>query len=100
MVALACVIRFDRPGSILFECNRPDLFNSYRNFVFWLRSRDESERTRSVAPLARVGAFLYLTSLEDLPRLFNMLRDDFALFNERCLIPQRRRNLTPDWCNQ
>jgi Bacterial sugar transferase len=50
------------------------------------RSWDESDRTRGFAPLARVGEFLYLTRIEDLPHLFNMLCGDFALFSNRYVI--------------
>ena len=66
--------------------DRPDLRHSYGNRLFRFRSRDESDRTRGVAPLTRVGQFLCLTRMEGLPQLFNMLRGDLALFSKQWVI--------------
>ena len=73
------------PGPVRFGSDRPDLRRSYGNRLFPLRTRDESDKTRGVAP-SRVGQFLYLTRVGGLPQLFKMLWGVLTLFSNRCVI--------------
>ena len=87
MVVVAFAIRFDSPGPVRFGSDRPDLRRSYGNRLFPLRTRDESDKTRGVAPSpSRVGQFLYLTRVGGLPQLLEMLWGALTLFSKRCVI--------------
>ena len=85
MVVVAFAMRFDSPGPVRFGSDRPDLRRSYGNRLFPLRTRDESDKTRGVAP-SRVGQFLYLTRVGGLPQFSKMLWGALTLFSNRCVI--------------
>ncbi len=85
MVIVSLAITLDSPGPVLSGGDRPGL-HSYGHGLFRFRIRGESDRTRGVAPLTRIGRFLYFTRIEDLPQLFNIVRGDLALFSKRCAI--------------
>jgi lipopolysaccharide/colanic/teichoic acid biosynthesis glycosyltransferase len=85
MVVVALAIRLDSPGPVLSRGDRLDSCQSYGDGLFRFRIWGESDRAQGVATLTRVGKFLYLTRIEDLPQLFNLLRGDLALFSKQCV---------------
>jgi len=85
-VIVALAIRLDIRGLVFFEGDRLDLCHSYRNRLFRFPPGDKSYRARGVAALARVGQFLYVTRIENLPHLFDMLHSNLTPFSKRCVI--------------
>jgi lipopolysaccharide/colanic/teichoic acid biosynthesis glycosyltransferase len=100
MLMIACAIRLDSPGPILFvqvragEDGKPFRMCKFRSMVKHAekmlddlvdidRLPTPSFKLRNDPRVTRVGAFLRRTSLDELPQLWNVLKGDMSLVGPR-----------------
>jgi exopolysaccharide biosynthesis polyprenyl glycosylphosphotransferase len=104
MIAIAIAIRLDSPGPVLFRqrrigCNgEPFEVLKFRSMVDGADQRkgeladlNEAEGLFKISQdprITRVGHYLRLWNLDELPQLFNVLRGDMSLVGPRPLIPE------------
>jgi exopolysaccharide biosynthesis polyprenyl glycosylphosphotransferase len=108
-IIASIAIKLDSPGPVLFRQNRigrggkPFRLAKFRSMV----SDAEAQRAALLANsrqrewldleddprITRVGRFLRLTSLDELPQLWNVLRGDMSLVGPRPLIAEEDRNV-------
>jgi putative colanic acid biosysnthesis UDP-glucose lipid carrier transferase len=90
MGAIAFAIRLDSPGPVLFRQKRLGLNNTVFE-IFKFRTMTHRPEPEGVVPQARpndprvtrVGRFLRRASLDELPQLFNVIRDEMSLVGPR-----------------
>jgi lipopolysaccharide/colanic/teichoic acid biosynthesis glycosyltransferase len=102
MIVIAIAIKLDSPGAVLFRQTRINangkLFTIYtfRSMVtdadalhtkIVIRSKRAARKARADLRVTRVGQFIRETSLEDLPKLFNVLKGDMSLTGPRPELP-------------
>jgi len=108
-VAAAIAIRLDSPGPILFRQKRvgrggqPFRLTKFRSMVadaeaqragLLAQSRQQKWLDLEHDPrVTRVGRLLRLSSLDELPQLWNVLRGDMSLVGPRPLIEEEDRNV-------
>jgi lipopolysaccharide/colanic/teichoic acid biosynthesis glycosyltransferase len=87
MVIVALAIKLESPGPVLCHTDRVGLDGRRRTNL--LKFRTIPCGARGIAdgtPRTRVGRFLYVTHIEELPQLFNVLRGDLRLLGaDGCL---------------
>ena len=103
MALIALAIKLDSPGPVIFRQQRAGLHG--KPFcIYKLRSMvTDADRTGPVTAFAdprvtRVGRFLRLTTLDELPQLINVLRGEMSLVGPRAILvesiePEERRRL-------
>jgi lipopolysaccharide/colanic/teichoic acid biosynthesis glycosyltransferase len=80
MVIVALAIKLDSPGPVLSRTNRFGHYRPNRADILKFRTTVHEPAILGRNPRqARVGQFLYITRIDDLPRLFNLLRGDLSL---------------------
>ena len=112
LVVLALLVRLDSPGPALFRQER--IGQGGRRFTLLKFRTMEYEADRRRAELVahskdpgwlhlehdprvtRIGRFLRLTSLDELPQFANVLRGDMSLVGPRPLIPEED-SMVDDW---
>ena len=112
LVVLALLVRLDSPGPALFRQER--IGQGGRRFTLLKLRTMEYEADRRRAELVvqskdpgwlhiehdprvtRIGRFLRLTSLDELPQFANVLRGDMSLVGPRPLIPEED-SMVDDW---
>lgn len=109
-VAAAIAIKLGSPGPVLFRQERigragkPFRLTKFRSMVVDAEARRAEllGQSRQAAWLdlehdprvTRVGRFLRLSSLDELPQLWNVLRGDMSLVGPRPLIPQEDQSVS------
>jgi lipopolysaccharide/colanic/teichoic acid biosynthesis glycosyltransferase len=93
MLLLAAAIRIDSPGPIFFRHQRlgwhgrPFTLYKFRTMRREALPYAPHPRRSDDARVTRVGRFLRRTNLDELPQLFNILRDDMSLVGPRPEMP-------------
>lgn len=88
MLAIACAIKFDTPGPVLFSQIRvgrnDDRFRLYKFRKFAHRTYDGGYVTLRDDPrMTRVGRLLERTKLDELPQFWNVLVGDMSIVGPR-----------------
>ena len=96
MALIALAIKLDSPGSAIFRQRRVGLRGKLVTIYKFRSMVTDADRTGPVTALAdsrvtRVGRFLRLTSLDELPQLINVLRGEMSLVGPRPLLPESLR---------
>lgn len=100
MVLLAVAIRIDSPGAVLFRQRRVGwrgrcfMFYKFRTMHKEAAPYAPPPRLRDDARVTRMGRFLRRTNLDELPQLFNILKNDMALVGPRPEMPAIVANYT------
>jgi lipopolysaccharide/colanic/teichoic acid biosynthesis glycosyltransferase/uncharacterized protein (DUF362 family)/ferredoxin len=107
MLLLAAAIRIDSPGPILFRHQRlgwhgrPFALFKFRTMRREAQPYAPHPKRPDDARVTRVGRFLRRTNLDELPQLYNILKNDMSLVGPRpempnivaCYTAQQRRRL-------
>lgn len=98
LALIALVVKLDSPGPVIFRQQRAGLcgdpFTVYKFRSMVVNADRDGPVTRLIDPrVTRVGRFLRLTSLDELPQLVNVLRGEMSLVGPRPLLPN---SIEPD----
>lgn len=95
MLATALTIKITDPGPLIFKQeriglkNKPFYMYKFRSMVMQKESDEEKGWTRRDDPrVTPVGHFIRMTSIDELPQLFNILKGDMSLVGPRPERPQ------------
>ena len=95
MLISAILIKLTSPGPVIFSQERVGLhnrsFQMYKFRTMVVQDPDEEEKgwtTRNDPRVTRVGRILRMTSMDELPQIFNILRGDMSLVGPRPERPQ------------
>jgi lipopolysaccharide/colanic/teichoic acid biosynthesis glycosyltransferase len=94
MAVVAVAIKLDSLGPVI--CRGEGVWVDGRHRTDLFKFRTKSYGADGITPSwswTRVGRYLYLTRIDELPELFNVLRGDLRLFGPqaRALVVSRRR---------
>lgn len=89
VLTVAVLIKLDSPGAIIFRQSRrgfngkPFEIWKFRTMTVCEDSETVRQATRRDARITRIGRFLRMTSIDELPQLWNVLRGDMSLVGPR-----------------
>ena len=97
MLAVACAIKLDSPGPVLFRQsrlgfnNRPFMVFKFRSMYVDMTDHTAARQTSRNDPrVTRVGKWLRKLSIDELPQLLNVLRNEMSLVGPRPHAPETR----------
>ncbi len=97
MLAVACAIKLDSPGPVLFRQprlgfnNRPFMVYKFRSMYTHMSDATAVRQTSRNDPrVTRVGKWLRKLSIDELPQLLNVLRNEMSLVGPRPHAPGTR----------
>lgn len=117
MLLTALIIRLDSPGPVLFRHirmgrnGRPFAFYKFRTLYADARERfphlyrydytpeelaNLPVKVRNDPRVTRVGRWLRVSTLDELPNFWNLLKGDVALVGPRADVPEMLKNYRPD----
>lgn len=92
MVIIALAIAVNRDGPVLFKQKRPGknekIFTVYKFRTMSTVTERDGRELSDMERMTKIGSFLRLTSLDELPQLFNVLRGDMSFIGPRPLLPE------------
>jgi sugar transferase (PEP-CTERM system associated) len=89
MLVTAALIRFDSPGPILYRQERTGLHGrpftllKFRSMRLDAEARGPAWAARKDPRVTRIGAFIRLTRIDELPQLFNVMRGEMCFVGPR-----------------
>lgn len=89
LLTVAILIKLDSPGAIIFRQSRrgfngkPFEIWKFRTMTVCEDGETVRQATRRDARITRIGRFLRMTSIDELPQLWNVLRGDMSLVGPR-----------------
>lgn len=89
LLTVAVLIKLDSPGAIIFRQSRrgfngkPFEIWKFRTMTVCEDGEAVRQATRRDARITRIGRFLRMTSIDELPQLWNVLRGDMSLVGPR-----------------
>ncbi len=89
MLAICAAIKLDSPGPIIFQQRRVGkngrFFNIYKFRTMRTGTPDlpTDQMLKMPSPITKVGAFLRKTSLDELPQIFNVIKNEMSIVGPR-----------------
>lgn len=89
LVIIAVAIKLDSSGPIIFQQKRVGRNGRYFNIFKFRTMRTGTpdlptdQMLKLPSPITRVGKFLRSTSLDELPQIFNVIKDDMSIVGPR-----------------
>lgn len=89
MLLIAICIKIDSPGPVIFQQKRIGRYGKFFNIYKFRTMRQGTPNLatdlmqKMPSPITRVGQFLRKSSLDELPQIFNVLKDEMAIVGPR-----------------
>lgn len=99
MVIAAIAIKFSSKGPVLFVQERPGkderIFKLYKFRTMRVATAEDSEDNSDAERLTRIGSLLRKTSVDELPQLINILKQEMSFIGPRPLLVRYLPFYTP-----
>ena len=100
LIFIGILVRIKIGSPILFKQVRPGLYGRPFTIYKFRTMTDERDENGNLLPdgerLTRLGRFLRMTSLDELPELFNVIKGDMSIAGPRPLLMQYLDRYTPE----